>query len=395
MMIRLFLFVCLCGLSYFHLPAQSDTAARVVVGAERLEQYLPLLEGKQVGLVFNPTARVGATHLLDTLLRRGVCVTRIFAPEHGFRGEEEAGEEVRNGLDVRTGTPVISLYGRKKKPSAADLLFVDVLIFDIQDVGARFYTYISTMFYVLESCAANDKPLIVLDRPNPNGHVVDGPLLEPELESFVGIAPLPLSHGCTVGELALYFTGEDWIWKGPRPALTVIPCANYNHRTPYDLPVKPSPNLPDSRSVLLYPSICLFEGTVASVGRGTDTPFQLVGHPDFPVQDFCFIPRCNTGAKSPLFDNQRCFGYDLRQIPLDSLRSRTQIDLRWLLDFYCEYPDKSRFFLKNNFFDLLAGTPELRQQIELGTSEAEIRASWQPGLEFFRAVRKPYLLYPE
>lgn len=394
MLIRIILLFGLTFAAFAALRAQTDTLPRVVVGAERLDLYLPMLAGKQVGLVVNPTARVGATHLLDTLLARGVCVTRIFAPEHGFRGEEEAGEEVRNGLDVRTGTPVISLYGRKKKPSTTDLAFVDVVIFDIQDVGARFYTYISTLFYVLEACAANDKPILVLDRPNPNGHLVDGPLLEPDLESFVGIAPLPLAHGCTVGELARYFTGEDWIWKGPRPSLTVVPCLHYTHHTPYDLPVKPSPNLPDSRSVLLYPSICLFEGTVASVGRGTDTPFQLIGHPDFPVQDFCFIPRCNTGAKSPLFDNQRCYGYDMRGISIDSLRARSELDLHWLLDFYCEYPDKSRFFLKNNFFDMLAGTPELRRQIELGTSEAEIRASWQPGLDFFKSVRKPYLLYP-
>ncbi len=374
---------------------QSAPPGRVIVGAERTEVYLPLLAGKQVGLVVNPTARVGTTHLLDTLLQRGVCVTRIFAPEHGFRGEEEAGEEVRNGSDVRTGTPVLSLYGRKKKPSTEDLAHVDVLIFDIQDVGARFYTYISTLFYLLEAAAENNKPLIVLDRPNPNGRVVDGPLLEPQLESFVGIAPLPVAHGCTVGELARYFIGEDWIWHGPKPELTVIPCLNYTHRTPYDLPVRPSPNLPDMRSILLYPSICLFEGTVVSVGRGTDTPFQLVGHPDFPLTDFCFIPACNPGAKSPLYDNQRCYGYDLRALPLDSLRQMDRLDLRWLLDFYCEFPDKSRFFLKNNFFNLLAGTPDLRRQIELGSSEEEIRASWQPGLDFFKAVRTPYLLYAE
>lgn len=376
-------------------PVPPVQAPRVVVGAERLDVYLPLLEGRQVGLVVNPTARVGGTHLLDTLIARGVCVTRIFAPEHGFRGEEEAGQEVRNGLDVRTGTPVVSLYGRKKKPSADDLAFVDVVVFDIQDVGARFYTYISTLYYVLQASGAAGRPVVVLDRPNPNGHYVDGPLLEEDLESFIGIAPLPVVHGCTVGELARYFTGEDWVMPGPKPRLTVICCENYTHRTRYDLPVKPSPNLPDVRSVLLYPSICLFEGTTASVGRGTETPFQLVGHPDFPPGGFSFTPLCNDAARTPPHEHRTCHGYDLRAVPLDSLFNSRQLDLHWLLDFYCEFPDKERFFLKNGFFDLLAGTPELRRQIELGTSEAEIRASWQPGLEYFKLVRQPYLLYPE
>lgn len=370
---------------------------KVVTGAEQLDRYLPLLSGKQVGLVVNHSSLVGRTHLVDTLYSEGVCLGRIFAPEHGFRGAAEAGELVKDGQDVRTGTPITSLYGKRKKPTAEDLAGLDVVVFDIQDVGARFFTYISTLFLVLEACAEQGKEVLVLDRPNPNGWYVDGPvLMDPKLESFVGIAPLPLAHGCTVGELARLFCGENWVWQPcERLQLTVIPCAHYDHRTPYDPPVPPSPNLPNTRSVLLYPSICLFEGTVVSLGRGTDMPFQVLGHPEYPVDSFSFVPRSVPAARRPPNEGLLCKGYDLRSIPLDSLRQQQGLNLGWLLDFYHNFSNKQHFFLENRFFDLLAGNRTLRQQIIEGCSEAEIRASWADHLTAFRAIRQGYLLYPE
>ncbi len=371
-------------------------AQSVVTGAEQLDRLLPLLRDKQVGLVVNHSSLVGQTHLADTLFNRGVCLTRIFAPEHGFRGAAEAGELIKDGYDVRTGTPVASLYGKRKKPSAQDLENVDVVVFDIQDVGARFYTYISTMFLVLEACAAQGKEVIVLDRPNPNGHYVDGPVLETQMESFVGIVPLPIVHGCTVGELAQLFCGENWVWQPrERLRLTVIPCQNYTHQTPYELPVPPSPNLPNARSVLLYPSICLFEGTVVSLGRGTNMPFQVIGHPEFGSDSFTFVPHSTPATKRPPQEGLLCRGYDLRTIPIDSLRDRNRLDLSWLLGFYRDLPNKNGFFLENKYFDLLAGTRVLKQQIADGKTEAEIRASWEKDLDAFRAIRQHYLLYQE
>ncbi len=367
----------------------------VQVGAARFDLYIPLLAGKQVGLVVNHTSRVGDAHLVDTLLARGVCVRRVFAPEHGYRGTADDGADIRDGYDHRAGLPLRSLYGKRKKPSPDDLQDLDVVVFDIQDVGARFYTFISTLFYVAEACAENGVELLVLDRPNPNGHYLDGPLLEQGMESFVGIAPIPMVHGCTIGELARLFAGEGFIKSADRLKLRVIPCANYTHRTRYVLPIKPSPNLPDERSVLLYPSVCLFEGTAASVGRGTETPFQWVGHPAFPAGDSLFIPCPTEGAQAPLHEGDVCKGYDLRRIQTDSLYSKGRINLGWLLDFYCEFPDKGNFFRKNKYFDLLAGTPYLRELMEMGSSEETIRASWADGLAFFRLVRKDYLLYDE
>lgn len=367
----------------------------IVVGAAQLGVLLPLLRDHQVGLVVNNSSLVGQTHLVDTLFGSGVCVTRIFGPEHGFRGGAEAGERIPDGYDARTGIPVVSLYGRKVKPLPGDLADVDIVIFDIQDVGTRFFTYISTLLYVLEACAEQGKSVIVLDRPNPNGHYVDGPMLDMRWESFVGIAPVPIAHGCTVGELARLFVGEHWI-KEPQPLrLTVIPCRNYTHQTPYNLPVRPSPNLPDMRSVLLYPSICLFEGTVASLGRGTLWPFQMVGHPNYPEATFAFIPQSNAGSRYPPLAGKICRGLDLRHIPLDSLRMAKQLNLSYLLDFYQEFPQKDSFFLGNNFFNLLAGSNHLKEQIIAGCSEAEIRASWQSDLVAYREIRRKYLLYPD
>lgn len=365
----------------------------VIVGAERLDVLLPLLEGKQAGLVVNHTSLSGESHLCDTLNSLGVCVARIFAPEHGFRGKADAGEEIRDGADLRTGAPVISLYGKRKKPVPEDFEGLDVVIFDIQDVGARFYTYISTLFYVMETCAENGKPLIVLDRPNPNGHYVDGPVLDSRFSSFVGIAPLPIVHGCTIGELARLFKGENWINKGYLLDLKVITCLNYRHDTPRELPVRPSPNLVSTRSVLLYPSLCLFEGTVFSVGRGTDWPFEVIGHPQSVADTFSFIPVANEGNKSPLHEGMVCRGRDFRHIPIDSLRQGRQIHIDWLLDAWNRFPDKNGFFREDKFLDKLSGSNQLRLMIQDGCSEAEIRQSWQWDLDIFRQIRQKYLLY--
>ncbi len=367
----------------------------VRVGAERMEQYLPLLAGKQVALVVNHSSRVGETHLVDTLLATGVCVLRIFAPEHGFRGDAPDGQRITDEVDLRTGIPIVSLYGNKYKPTAADLAGVDWLVYDIQDVGARFYTYVSTLFYLLEVCGELQIPMMVLDRPNPNGHYVDGPVLDMRLRSFVGVAPLPVVHGCTVGELALLFTGEYWVGPHP-PPLKVIPCEHYTHQTRYAPPLPPSPNLPNLRAILLYPSLCLFEGTVISVGRGTDWPFQVVGHPDYPgPANVEFVPRRNKASRHPPLEGLRCRGFDFRHLSVDSLFERRALDLTPLLDMYCEFPHKEVFFLKNRFFDRLAGTRALRLQIEEGNFESDIRATWQNDLAHFRTIRRKYLLYPE
>ncbi len=367
----------------------------VVVGAERMSAYLPLLEGKQVALVVNHSSLVGATHLVDTLAASGVCVLRIFAPEHGFRGDAPDGEKIIDGADAGTGAPIISLYGRKRRPDLDDLAGADMVIFDIQDAGTRFYTYISTLYYLLQACGEYHKPILVLDRPNPNGQYVDGPVLDMRLSSFVGIAPIPIVHGCTVGELAQLFSGEHW--TGPESVdLTVIKCLNYTHHTFYDVPVAPSPNLPNTLAVLLYPSLCLFEGTSVSIGRGTEAPFQMAGHPDFPdTTAFTFTPEPNAASKFPPQQGVRCRGYDYRSLSADSLFKAAHIDLSPLLDFYCELPNKADFFLATRYFDRLAGTLTLRQQVEEGNFESDIRASWQPDLDYYREIRRKYLLYPE
>jgi len=367
----------------------------VQVGAEQTATYLPLLLGKQVALVVNHSSRVGSKHLVDTLAATGVCILRIFSPEHGFRGEAPDGEQVNDGTDGPTGAPIVSLYGEKKRPDEADFAGVDVVVFDIQDVGTRFYTYISTLFYVLEGCAAYQVPIIVLDRPNPNGHYVDGPVLDTRLRSFVGVAPLPVVHGCTVGELAKLFVGE--YWTGPiRPDLTVVPCQNYTHQTMYAPPVPPSPNLPNLRAILHYPSLCFFEGTAASIGRGTEWPFQVVGHPAF--QGPCaaeFVPKRMLASRYPPLEGQRCCGYDYRYTSVDSLFRQARIDLTPLLDFYCEFPDKDNFFLKNRYFERLSGTSSLRKQVEDGNFESDIRVTWEADLWAFKEIRRKYLLYPE
>jgi uncharacterized protein YbbC (DUF1343 family) len=374
------------------LATEGPAAPPVVVGAERLDNYLAQLKNKRVGLVINQTSRVGNTYLVDTLRARGVNVTAIFAPEHGFRGEAADGATIKDGRDARSGVLVRSVYGKTKKPTPEMLADVDVLVFDIQDVGARFYTFISTMHYVMEAAAEQNKPVLVLDRPNPNGDLVDGPVREPAHQSFVGLDPLPIAHGLTVGELANMINGEQWLAGGRRCRLTVVPlAAGYTHATPYHLPVRPSPNLPTDQAVALYPSICLFEGTNVSVGRGTTTPFEIIGGPAQPAtRPFSFTPRPNPGSPSPPLNGQLCYGLNLAKVPT---REGSGLVLKYLLDFYQQSTDKPHFFSK--YFEELSGTTTLREQIIAGKSEAEIRASWQPGLDKFKALRQKYLLYPE
>lgn len=365
----------------------------IKVGAARLEQYLNLINNKNIALVVNQTSTIGNTHLADTLQSLGVQIEKIFAPEHGFRGTADAGEKVKDGVDVKTGIPLISLYGKNKKPSAAQLKGIDLVIFDIQDVGARFYTYISTMHYVMEACAENRVALLVLDRPNPNGHYVDGPILNPDFQSFVGMHRIPIVHGMTIGEYAKMVNGEKWLTDGIQCDLSIISCENYNHDLVYELPIKPSPNLPNNRSIYLYPSLCFFEGTTVSAGRGTNTQFQVYGHPDFKDGNYTYTPVSMDGAKYPKHKGKACNGFDLTQLDLASIRAEKSLNLSYLINFYKDYPDKENFFLKTLFFDKLAGSDELRKQIIAGRSEVEIRASWKAGLDEFKQTRAKYLLY--
>ncbi|SMB98223.1 conserved hypothetical protein [Hymenobacter roseosalivarius DSM 11622] len=359
------------------------------MGAELGNRYLPLLKGKRVGLVVNQTSLVGRSHLVDTLLRQGIQVKTIFAPEHGFRGEEADGATIKDGRDARSGLPVRSLYGATRKPTPEMLKDLDVLVFDIQDVGARFYTFSSTLHYVMEAAAEQGKTVIVLDRPNPNGHYVDGPVLEPQFKTFVGLNPIPVVHGLTMGELAQMINGEGWLAGGKKAQLTVIPVEGYTHATRYQLPVRPSPNLPTAHSVDLYATLCLFEGTDVSVGRGTAMPFEVVGAPTQPAtRPFSFTPTPNPASTAPPQKGKLCYGLDLRQTNGD-----IGFTLKYLLDFYQQSTDKANFF--NKGFERLVGTAALRQQIIAGKSEAEIRKTWEPELGQYKAMRKKYLLYPE
>ncbi|MGJ8562350.1 MAG: exo-beta-N-acetylmuramidase NamZ family protein [Alphaproteobacteria bacterium] len=372
---------------------RASSAEAVTVGAERFESYMPLLRGKSVALVANATSMVEDKHLVDVLLEKDVQLKKVFAPEHGFRGQKDAGETINDEVDEKTGLPIHSLYGSQKKPSADLLKGVDVMVFDIQDVGVRFYTYLSTLHYVMESCAKNDIPLIVLDRPNPNGFYVDGPVLEPEFASFIGLHPVPLVYGMTIGEYGQMINGEGWLSNSAKCDLTVIKIANYSHASKYALPVKPSPNLPNMQSVYLYPSLALFEGTIVSIGRGTDFPFQVIGHPDYQSGAFSFTPRPVAGAMSPKLDGQLSRGVDLRRTDAAINAHEAQLELDWIIDFYETLPDKDAFFLSNNFFNKLAGNDLLMKQIKSGLSAEAIRASWQADLADFKAVREHYLLY--
>lgn len=368
------------------------TDNQIVVGANQLEKYLPLLQNKRVGVVTNQTGVLlennqPIAHIVDTLLHRNIQIIKVFAPEHGFRGDADAGEIIKDGRDVKTNLPIISLYGKNKKPTQEQFSDIDIVLFDIQDVGVRFYTYISTLHYVMEACAENNKQLIVLDRPNPNGHYIDGAVLEPAHKSFVGMHPVPVVYGMTIGEYAQMINGEKWLKQGVQCDVTIIKLENYKHSNKYSLPVKPSPNLPNDASVNLYPSLCFFEGTNVSVGRGTDKQFQIYGSPYLQNTGFEFVPQPNEGAKEPPYKGKVCYGEDVSQTPYLSA-----LNLSWLIKAYKQTSGvKTTFF--NNFFNKLAGNATLRNQIENNVSEEEIRKSWQKDLDKFKNIRQKYLLY--
>lgn len=373
----------------------SLTAYGQKTGADQTERYFPQLKGRRIGLVVNPTSVVGKKHLVDTLKSK-FEVVRIFAPEHGFRGEAEAGAVVKGGKDAATGLEIVSLYGKNHKPRPEQLNGIDVMVFDIQDVGCRFYTFLSTLHYVMEACAEKGIQLIVLDRPNPNGHFVDGPVLNDSLKSFVGIHPIPIVHGMTLGELARMINGERWLSNGVRCALTVVPCKDWKRNQFYRLPIPPSPNLPNQKAILLYPGLCLMEGTPVSIGRGTATPFQVYGANWFSGGNTTFTPKVIKGkAENPPMLNQLCKGFSYHQVSENSLFARKKLDLTPLIQCYKQFAksDNKNFF--NSFFDKLAGTETLRKQIEGGKSEKEIRLSWQSDIKKFLKLRKPYLLYSD
>ncbi|HYF30821.1 MAG TPA: DUF1343 domain-containing protein [Chitinophagaceae bacterium] len=383
----------------------------IIAGAERIDKYLPLLKDKRVGIFANHTSMVGRSHVVDTLVKLGVNIKVIFAPEHGFRGTADAGEKIPNATDPATGIPVISLYGSKRKPSAEDLKDVDIMLFDIQDVGVRFYTYISSLEEYMDAAFSNgNKPVMVLDRPNPNGFYVDGPVLDTAFRSFVGMQPVAVVYGMTIGEYAKMLVGERWLpslkhqYKTVVPKLIVIPCANYTHKSRYELPVRPSPNLPEIQSIYWYPSTCYFEGTALSEGRGTDKPFQVFGHPSLPNNLYSFTPTSREGAKSPKLLGQVCYGWNLSGTKEEVLdKSGKRIQLSYLLNAYKLFPDKSKFFITSKanpgpadyFFNKLAGNATLMQQIIEGKTELDIRKSWEPGLNAFKIIRKRYLLYED
>lgn len=383
--------------------AQKNQRDAILTGADQTNLYLHKLQGKRVAIFANQTTTIGNTHLVDTLQKLQIKIIAIFGPEHGFRGKADAGEHVSNDIDVQTGIPVISLYGDHKKPTAADLKNVDVMLFDIQDVGVRFYTFISSLQYYMEAAIENDKELIILDRPNPNGFYVDGPVLDMAFKSFVGMQPVPIVYGLTIGEYAKMLLGEKWLDKKcfPIPSnskykMTIIPCKNYTHESKYVLPVHPSPNLKEMQSIYLYPSICFFEGTVMSEGRGTDKPFQIFGHPTLPSTLFAFTPKPNAGAKSSKCFNQVCYGWNVSGSKEDVLKMvDNKIQIKFMMEAYQIFPGKDSFFLKNNFFNKLAGNNTLMQQIKDGKTEADIRKSWEPELVKFKAIRKKYLLYTD
>jgi uncharacterized protein YbbC (DUF1343 family) len=365
----------------------------IVTGDQQTGIYFPMLKGKTVAVVANQSAIIGKTHLVDTLLSSGIKVVRIFSPEHGFRGNKSAGAHINSGMDTETGLPIVSLYGKHRKPSAEDLKGVDVVVFDLQDVGTRFYTYISTMSLVMEACAENHVPMIVLDRPNPNGFYVDGPVLKPQFKSFVGMHPVPVVYGMTIGEYARMVNGEHWLKNGVKCDLTVIPMKKYRRNMIVKLPVRPSPNLPDWQAVYLYPSLCFLEGTVVSVGRGTDKPFQIYGYPGMKG-DYVFTPRSIPGASlHPKLQGKTCRGKDLTAYAENYRHNPSRIELKWLLDAYRQLKDMGVHPFFRGSFDRLAGTDSLRLQIEKGYTEKQIRQSWQKDLDKFKKIRKKYLIY--
>lgn len=365
--------------------------AQVIPGAENTASYINKLRGKKIGLVAHQASIVktpaGTKHLVDVLLEKGIRLQGVFAPEHGFRGTADAGEKIKDGKDAETGLSIYSLYGENRKPKPEQLQEVELMVFDLQDVGVRFFTYLSTLHYIMEACAEQGIPLLVLDRPNPNTHYIDGPVLEAAHKSFVGMHPVPIVYGMTIGEYAQMINGEKWLAKGLQCQLEVIPIKNYTHQTPYELQIRPSPNLPNAQAIALYPSLCLLEPTVISIGRGTDTQFQIYGHPDFKGYDFRFTPAPNFGSKNPKFNGELCFGKNLTEAP-----KPTQIELKWLIDAYSNFPDKAAFFLKG--FERISGVRSLKTQLQAGKNETEIRQTWAEDLAEFHRIRSQYLIYP-
>jgi len=392
--------ILVCVIVYASIDSYAASENRIITGAEQTGKYLPKLQGKRIAIVANQTSVIGKTTLVDSLKVLGINIVKIFGPEHGFRGTASAGTVIADSLDAKTGILEISLYGKKNKPSRQDLANVDLVIFDIQDVGARFYTYINLLAYIMEACAENGKELLILDRPNPNGYCIDGPILDMKLKSGIGMFPIPITHGMTIGELANMYNGEGWLANKVKCKITVIPLANYAHNMQYVLSVASSPNLNTQQSIILYPSLCLFEGTIISQGRGTQFPFTVLGNPDLKGKySFSFTPVSIKGmSETPLFQNQLCYGIDLRNYDVSNLRRSGKINISWLIELYNAYPHKEKFFDSKQSrqignFDKLAGVSLLREQIIAGKSEKEIRESWEPGLAEFKNIRSKYLYY--
>ncbi|MGQ1911154.1 exo-beta-N-acetylmuramidase NamZ family protein [Marinifilum sp. RC60d5] len=389
-----YLFTFLLSIISITSSCAEDKDTRIVVGAENTSQYLSFLHDKNIALVANQSSLVNGEHLVDFLLKKEIKIKRIFSPEHGFRGKADAGEKIKDARDKLTGIKIVSLYGKHYKASPADVKGIDVMLFDLQDVGVRFYTYLSTLHYVMEICAEQNIPLIVLDRPNPNAHYIDGPVLEMKYSSFVGMHPVPVVYGMTIGEYAKMINGEKWLKNGMQCDLRIVPCKNWIRNQNYKLPVKPSPNLPNSLAITLYPSLCFFEGTPVSAGRGTDYPFQLYGHPLMNKTDFTFTPRSIPGAsKYPKFKGKLCNGFDLQQINENEFRAKQKLDLSYLITAYSQLNRKVKFF--NAFFKNLAGTEKLKMQLQQGMLEEEIRESWQKDIAKFKHIRKKYLIYDD
>jgi uncharacterized protein YbbC (DUF1343 family) len=384
-------------------PASGNNVHKTPIqtGAEQTGKYVPYLKGKRVAMLANQTTIIGKKHLVDSLQALGINIVKVFGPEHGFRGNASAGVSVSDETDVATGIPVISLYGRKNKPTKEDLANVDIVIYDLQDVGCRFYTNINALARLMEACAENGKELLILDRPNPNGYLVDGPVLDMQFKSGIGMFPIPIAHGLTVGEFAQMANGEGWLTNKVKCKLRIIKVANYNHDMPYELPVSPSPNLNTQQAILLYPSTCLFEGTYLNHGRGTYFPFTVIGSPELKgTYAFSYIPKGIKGmAETPLFMNQVCYGLDLRQYDVEQIRKKKQVNLQWMMELYKASPNKEQFFdsklsREMGVIERLSGSALFRQQIIDGKSEKQIRASWEPGLGKYKLMRKKYLLYP-
>ncbi|HSU27518.1 MAG TPA: DUF1343 domain-containing protein [Chitinophagaceae bacterium] len=390
-----------CSNPHYQAGKPTDEGGKIRTGADQTEKYLPYLKGKRIAILANPTSIIGKTHLVDSLQSLGVHIVKVFGPEHGFRGNASAGAKVADEIDSATRIPIISLYGAKNKPSKEDLADVDLLIYDLQDVGCRFYTNINALARLMEACAENGKELLILDRPNPNAYLVDGPVLDMKLKSGIGMFPIPISHGLTIGEFAQMLNGEGWLTNQVKCNIRIIQVANYGHDMPYTLPVKPSPNLNTQQSVMLYPSTCLFEGTYLNHGRGTYFPFTVLGSPELKDKySFSFTPVGIPGmAETPLHMDQVCYGLDLRKYDIELLRKSKQINIQWMIELYNAYPFKEKFFdsklsKQMGNIDKLSGTTQFKEQIITGKSEKEIRESWEPALSEFKVMRKKYLLYP-